>query len=160
MPELSNLLRQRLAAGRPKGFPEHPDADTLTAFAEQSLSANERQNVVLHLAQCEECREVVALSQTVVPEMAVQTVVKPAPVSGWRRLLSPTLGLAAAVAAMAVIAVMVLQGPQKSGQPAPATQQAKVASAADQAGNQSTPALADNRPPATSLDSPSRSAAA
>jgi hypothetical protein len=158
MPELSNLLRQRLAAGQTKGFLVHPDADTLTAYAEQSLSANERQNVVLHLTQCEQCREVVALSQSVVPEMAVQTVVKPAPVSGWRRLLSPTFGLAAAVAAMAVIAIMVLQLPQKAGQPAPATQQAKVTPA----GDQSTPAAQadDVRQPAASAEPSSRSASA
>jgi Photosynthesis system II assembly factor YCF48 len=156
MPELSNLLRRRLAAGQTKGFLVHPDADTLTAFAEQSLSANERQDMVLHLAQCEECRGVVALSQTVVPETAVQTVVKPAPVSGWRRLLSPTFGLAAAVAAMAVIAVMVMQLPQKTGQPAPATQQAKVASTADQI----TPAQPDSRPPAANPERSSRSASA
>jgi photosynthesis system II assembly factor YCF48-like protein/putative zinc finger protein len=164
MPELSNLLRQRLAAGQTKGFLVHPDADTLTAYAEQSLSANERQNVVLHLAQCEECREVVALSQTVVPEMAVQTVVKPAPVSGWRRLLSPTFGLAAAVAAMALIAVMVMQLPQKTGQPAPATQQAKATSSGNQAADQITPAQptaqADVRPSAAIPERSSRSAAA
>jgi hypothetical protein len=157
MPELSNLLRQRLAAGQPKGFLVHPDADTLTAYAEQSLPANERQNVVLHLSQCELCREVVALSQTVAPEMATQTVVKPAPVSGWRRLLSPTFGMAAAVAAMAVIAVMVLQLPQKAGQTAaPATEQAKLKSA----GDQTTPAQADSRQPAASAEPLSRSAAA
>jgi Photosynthesis system II assembly factor YCF48 len=156
MPELSNLLRQRLAAGQTKGFLVHPDADTLTAYAEQSLPASERQNVVLHLAQCEPCREVVALSQAVVPEIATQTVVKPAPVSGWRRLLSPAFGLTAAVAAMAVIAVMVLQLPQKAGQTAPATEQAKVKSAADQV----TPTQADSRPPAALPERSSRSAAA
>ena len=148
MPELSNLLRQRLAAGNSKGVRVHPDADTLTAYVEHSLPASERQSVILHLSQCEQCREILALSQTVVPELAVQTVIKPAPVSGWRRLLSPTFGLAAAVAAMAVVAVMVLQLPQKSQPPAPATE-AKVTST----GDQTAPAQADTRQPATPSES-------
>jgi Photosynthesis system II assembly factor YCF48/Putative zinc-finger len=40
----------------------HPDADLLTAFAEQSLTAAERDHVVEHLARCGDCREVVSLA--------------------------------------------------------------------------------------------------
>ena len=40
----------------------HPDADLLTAFAEQALSATERDGVLEHLALCGDCREVVALA--------------------------------------------------------------------------------------------------
>jgi hypothetical protein len=40
----------------------HPDADLLTAFAEQALSGAERDGVLGHLALCEHCREVVALA--------------------------------------------------------------------------------------------------
>src|SRR5689334_23108028 len=148
MPELPNLLRQRLA-GTQNGpaqvhpgttvhpgatvHPEatvHPDADTLTAYVEKSLSAAERQTVVAHLAVCEPCREVVVLSQRELPELATQTVLAPAPVSRWQRLLRPAFGLAASVAAMAIIAILVLQLPQKSTQqsgslPNKETQQAK-----------------------------------
>src|SRR5436309_3237330 len=127
MPELSNLLRQRLAGtqnGPAPAHPEttmhpdatvhpyataHPDADTLTAYVEQLLTAPERQTVVAHLAVCEPCREVVALSQPELAELATQTVLAPDPVSAWRRLLRPAFGVAASVAAMAIIAVMVLQ---------------------------------------------------
>lgn len=132
MSELPNLLRQRLAdIGPPR---VHPDADTITAYVEQSLPAAERQTVVTHLSVCETCREVVALSQPQVPELAIQAVIKPAPVSGWRRLLTPGFGLAASVAAMAIIAVLVLQLPQRGGQQSwQSTQQAKAtAPAADQ----------------------------
>jgi hypothetical protein len=164
MPELSNLLRQRLAGtetGSAQVHPQatvhpeasvHPDADTLTAYTEQSLHATERQTVVAHLSVCEPCREVVALSQSPLPESEVQTVLKPAPVSAWRRLLTPAFGLGAAVAAMAIIAVLVLQLPQKhpqqasnqqasnqqpsnqqfSNQPAPETQSANAALTGDQ----------------------------
>jgi len=40
----------------------HPDADLLTAFAEQSLTGVERDHVVEHLARCGDCREVVSLA--------------------------------------------------------------------------------------------------
>src|SRR5690242_14552660 len=143
MPELSNLLRQRLAGtknGPAQAYPDataHPDADTLTAYVEQLLSATERQTVVAHLAVCEPCREVVVLSQPELPELATQTVLAPAPVSPWRRLLRPAFGLAASVAAMAIIAVMVLRLPQKSTQQSASpsskeTQQAKATSMGDQ----------------------------
>ncbi|MGZ4874926.1 MAG: hypothetical protein ACXV5R_07120 [Candidatus Angelobacter sp.] len=124
MPELPNLLRQRLAATENGGTQEHPDADTLTGFVEQSLPSAERQTVVAHLSVCEPCREVVALTQSLLAEPATQTVLTPTPVSRWRRLFTPALGAAASLAAMAVIAVMVLQLPQKSAQPS-ATPQAQ-----------------------------------
>ena len=137
MPELPNLLRQRLAVTENGSAPVHPDADTLTAYVEKSLPVAERQTVVMHLSVCKPCREVVALSQPEIPELATQTVIKPAPASGWRRLFTPAFGLAASVAAMAVIAVLVLQLPQRSPQPsAQNTQQAKVTPLQDQ----STPA--------------------
>jgi hypothetical protein len=41
----------------------HPDAESLNAFAEQSLPAVERQQVLTHLASCSRCREVVFLAQ-------------------------------------------------------------------------------------------------
>jgi len=154
MPELPNLLRQRLAATETGETQAHPDADTLTAYMEQSLPPAESKTVIAHLAVCEPCREVVALSQAVMAQPATQTVLTPAPVAGWRRLFTPVFGAAAAVAAMAVIAVMVLQLPQKNpsqsssraasgartnspanvpaSQPAQETQQAK-ANAGDQA---------------------------
>lgn len=41
----------------------HPDADSLSAFAEQSLPAAERDDVLTHMATCTRCREVVFLAQ-------------------------------------------------------------------------------------------------
>jgi hypothetical protein len=114
MPELQNLLRQRLA-GTESGSQAHPDADTITAYAEQSLPTAERQTLVAHLAVCESCREVLFLSQPET-ELATQAAIKPAPVSAWRRLFTPAFGLAATVAAMAIIAVLVLQLPHQAVQ--------------------------------------------
>jgi hypothetical protein len=41
---------------------DHPDADLLTSFAEQSLPARERQQVLEHLSRCAQCREVAVLA--------------------------------------------------------------------------------------------------
>jgi hypothetical protein len=46
----------------------HPDADLLTAFAEQALAKRERLHLLEHLAQCSECREIVSLGQPEIPE--------------------------------------------------------------------------------------------
>ena len=148
MPELPNLLRQRLAQAE-NTAPAHPDADTITAYVEQSLPTAERQTVLAHLAVCEPCREVVALSQ---PEFAVlsapQTVIKPAPTFAWRRLFAPGFGLAASVAVMALVAVLVLQLPHKAAQQAAQEQQAKVTVPA----NQTAPIENGNSIPAQTAD--------
>ncbi len=129
MPELSNLLRQKLGEAQ-KGAETHPDADTLTALTEQLLPAAERQQVLAHLAACVECREIVALNQPQLPELVQQPVIKPAPVSGWRRLFTPTFGLAGAAAVMAIVALVVTQNQQKQFQQQPSSE-AKIAQPAD-----------------------------
>jgi hypothetical protein len=117
MPELPNLLRQRLAETQTGAVsPAHPDANTITAYVEQSLSPAERQTLVAHLSVCGPCRDVVALSQPNVSELVTQTIIRPAPVSAWRRFFTPGFGLAASAAAIAVIAVLVLQLPQRTAQ--------------------------------------------
>ncbi|HET9839906.1 MAG TPA: zf-HC2 domain-containing protein [Candidatus Angelobacter sp.] len=118
MSELSNLLRQRLGAqtsAENNGAGVHPDADTLTAYSEQLLPRAERQQVVKHLAGCADCRQVLALSQVELAEAATQPVLQPVPVSWWRRVLAPTFGVAGLVATMAVIALLMVQNPHKSG---------------------------------------------
>jgi len=41
----------------------HPDAESLSAFAEQALGERERGRVLEHLAVCGRCRRVVALAR-------------------------------------------------------------------------------------------------
>jgi len=70
MTEVPKIVFDRLRAARPVrplsgvGLPEraHPDPDLLTAFAEQTLSATERDGLLDHLALCGDCREVIALA--------------------------------------------------------------------------------------------------
>ena len=57
----------------------HPDADLLTAFAEHALVGTERAGIVEHLADCGDCRDVVALALP-----ATETVAVPATTRGTR----------------------------------------------------------------------------
>lgn len=59
MQDVPKIVVKRL---QPVTADSHPDADLLTAFAEQSLAGRERDHVIEHLARCGDCREVVALA--------------------------------------------------------------------------------------------------
>jgi hypothetical protein len=61
MARFIQLVRSTLA-GQQQQFAEHPAADLLSAFAEQSLSVAERAGVLSHVAKCGKCREILALS--------------------------------------------------------------------------------------------------
>lgn len=60
MSDLPKIVLDCLGAAAPREA--HPDADVLSAFAEQALSGAEREGVVRHLARCGECREIVVSS--------------------------------------------------------------------------------------------------
>jgi hypothetical protein len=65
MTDVPKIVHHRLRAATPERDRlerAHPEADLLTAFAEQALSATERDGVLQHLALCEDCRDVVALA--------------------------------------------------------------------------------------------------
>jgi Photosynthesis system II assembly factor YCF48 len=61
MTEVPKIVHDRLRQ-QAASVPAHPDADLLAAFAEQALSATERESVLGHLALCGDCREVVTLA--------------------------------------------------------------------------------------------------
>jgi hypothetical protein len=75
MQNVPHIVRERMKAATSAA--EHPDANILTAFAERSLPAIERNNVLDHLSRCADCREVLALALPASEEL--QTVVKPSP---------------------------------------------------------------------------------
>lgn len=81
MVQLPKLVRERLQVNTPG---EHPDADLLTAYMEQSLTRKERLQMEDHLAACSECRQIVALA---IPETTPATTQKqPSLLSeGWLR---------------------------------------------------------------------------
>jgi Carboxypeptidase regulatory-like domain/Photosynthesis system II assembly factor YCF48 len=61
MEALRKLVSGRLKAHRPE-YASHPDADTLSAFAEQALSSDERIQVLGHIEGCRDCRDIVCLA--------------------------------------------------------------------------------------------------
>lgn len=97
MQNLPNIVRDRLKVVTPVS---HPDADTLTAFSERLLPEAERTVVLQHLAQCGECREVVALA---LPE---SEAVQPVPGNAGSRWLAwPTWRWAFVAVGIAVVSL-------------------------------------------------------
>jgi Photosynthesis system II assembly factor YCF48/Putative zinc-finger len=60
--DVPKIVRARLQRPEPLTAESHPDADLLTAFAEQSVTGRERDGIMEHLARCGDCRDVVALA--------------------------------------------------------------------------------------------------
>lgn len=131
MPELSTLLRQRLRATEDRSL-QHPDPDTLNAYVEEVLPAQERERVLEHISRCSPCREIVALAtpdaalaaeeQTTLPVAAAVAT----PRKRW--FLSPAFGLAGSMAAMILgVALLLRLSPPQKNQIHPATQQVQEA---------------------------------
>ena len=106
MQSLPKFALHRLREPAPALTDTHPDADLLTAFAEQSLPGHERARVLEHLAACSDCRDVVALA---LPATEISPTLASSPARiGW--LTWPTLRWAAAAAVViAVTSVGVVQ---------------------------------------------------
>jgi hypothetical protein len=164
MPDLSNIVRQRLASGETSAV--HPDGDTLTAYMEQLLQGPERKQVLEHLARCGQCREVMALSLPEQPVTGEGALVEAAlPSSGRRwRFWTPAFGVAASLASLAIITAVIIELPQKSvqearqsqvSQPAPAAASGSTAPSATPSQPEAAP-LADAQPlqPMTSREGP------
>jgi len=78
---------------------QHPDADQLSAFAEDALPAHEREQTLAHLATCADCRTIVSLA---LPPMEDVPRLQPAPPRrpwfyGWNVAWLAGAGLAALV---------------------------------------------------------------
>jgi hypothetical protein len=104
MTDVPKIVVSRLAGpGSQVGRPDsHPDANLLTAFAEQALGDVDRQQVLEHLTQCGECREIVWLA---VPPVEAANVVPERVSAPW--LSWPVLRWGAAVACVVVVGAAV-----------------------------------------------------
>lgn len=100
MEQLPNLVRERLRA---QAGGDHPDADVLTAFAEQALPDTERSRVLTHLSRCADCRDVLALAIPPAAESPSLDTAQPAPRFQWR-----ILRWGAAVACVVIVGSAVL----------------------------------------------------
>jgi hypothetical protein len=100
MENVPKIVRARLQRPASAAAEPHPDADLLTAFAEQSLAAGERDHLLEHLARCGECRDVVALALPATESAALASHV---PVrAGWLSL--PVLRWGVVAAGIALVA--------------------------------------------------------
>jgi len=126
--------RLRAAGGEQVALePVHPDADLLTAFAEQTLMATERDGVLGHLARCGDCREVIALAFPAADPIASPLIrteaehVPPIPANAerswltsvslaWPRLAWPGLRWAALAAGVVLAGSLLLMHPGKVNQ--------------------------------------------
>jgi hypothetical protein len=87
----------------------HPVADLLTAFAERSLAARERERVLEHLARCGDCRDIVALA---LPATETVDLAKPGSTrAGWLSL--PVLRWGVVAAGIVAVTVGVEQYRQR-----------------------------------------------
>src|ERR1700734_2855912 len=75
MQDVPKIVLKRLQETAAAGA--HPDANILTAFAEQSLVESERARVVEHLARCSDCREAAAFALPATEDVAVTTSTNP-----------------------------------------------------------------------------------
>jgi len=81
MTELPKIVAQRLQ--RPASATPHPDPDLLAAFVEKSLLDRERSQVLEHLSQCADCREIVSLSVPQQAEVGARAVGAHTPWLSW-----------------------------------------------------------------------------
>src|ERR1019366_2281562 len=164
MTEVPKIVYDRLRAVLPdRAGPEqaHPEADLLTAFAEQALSATERDGVLEHLALCGDCREAIALAlpatDIVIAPIATETeAVRATPIraKSKRNFLTafawPSLRWAALAAGVAVAASVLLMHPGKLNQATLSSVNRPVATTTPPA---STPQIAPSPVPASSVAS-------
>ena len=120
MPEVPKIVRERLRNVPGAEMPgPHPDANLLAAFAEQALSTSEREQVLAHLATCEDCRTALLLAlppmETVAaPHAAAEpetAAISPPPKQGWfsRPIFAwPTLRWGALAAGVVVAAALLV----------------------------------------------------
>ncbi len=123
MTEVPKIVHDRLRAALPnQAEAPHPDADLLTAFAEQALSATEREGVLEHLARCGDCRELIALALPAVDTAPVPTMAEAeragAPKPRKLSFAWPSLRWAALAAGVVVAGAVLLMHPGKLNQPA------------------------------------------
>ncbi len=124
MAEVPKIVLDRLAHQAAAAVSAHPDPDLLTAYGEQAVNAPEREQLVLHLAACRDCRDVLALAAPE-PMLAEMPAAVPVMVTVPRRW-APVLRWGAVAAVVVITAgVVMLNRPHPGVTLAP--QQAKVA---------------------------------
>jgi len=101
MLDLPKIVRVRLNSPSDQ-LGGHPDADLLTAFAEHSIGDRERAQVMQHLANCGDCREVIRLAQPQIENVIVRHSSGPIAWLSWPVLRWGTLAAFAVIVSVAL----------------------------------------------------------
>jgi len=109
----TNPLRKELA--RSQQAASHPDSDVLTAFAEGSLLARERESVLEHLASCAQCREELSLATETQPELVAEAKPLPLPRPARPPLRSWLPWVAVAAGVLIISSTLLLREQRKPG---------------------------------------------
>lgn len=109
---MTDRLRPRVVSSSPAPSRCPNDLD-LALFAEGRLDAAARQDLVAHLADCDDCREILATVAAAMPDAVQDVAPQPAP-----PLPSPTRWRARAVAAALALAAMAVIGVRLAMPPA------------------------------------------
>ena len=117
-PKIPRIIRERLQTATAVNATEHPEANLLSAFSENLLRADERDQVLQHLATCAACRQVVALAAVSRREREPLAVTERRPLR-WKILRWTALG--ASAAAMVAVVAVYQQKPRRQLEPTGAT---------------------------------------
>ncbi len=116
MAEISKIVKQRLQTNAK--LADHPEPNLLSAFVERSLGQREQSEVLQHLSQCMNCREIVSLSGAQ-PNLADAVSLTPAR-AAW--LSWPALRWGAATACIIVVGAAITVHQRHESVQHPATQ--------------------------------------
>ena len=122
-PKIPRIIRERLQTATAVNATEHPEANLLSAFSENLLRADERDQVLQHLATCAACRQVVALAAVSRREREPLFVTERRPLR-WKILRWTALG--ASAAAMVAVVAVYQQKPRRQLEPTGATVTARL----------------------------------
>lgn len=145
-PKIPQIVRERLRVQQDvRPGQEHPDADMLAAFSENTLTTVERSLVTGHLSVCSSCREIVMLSQPSAAEASAVVGARASRAPGWMAFRW------AALAACLVLTVGVVLFERNMRQQSPAVTES-VATAAPASALQDEQPKAEPARPDTNLE--------
>src|SRR5579864_1519289 len=100
---IPSIVRERLRAVAASG--PHPDANLLSAFAENTLPVADRAKVMDHLATCADCRNIITFAMPQIEEAAVSARSRS---TGFRLRWATARWSALAAAAAVLVAVVII----------------------------------------------------
>jgi hypothetical protein len=133
---------------------EHPSADVLSAYMEQSLPESERNSLISHLAQCRDCRDIVFLASGATEDSVAQQEVLTAAKSG-RRWLPRLVWVGTAAAGLLLVGGYFVRDRMSSQRP-----ETMVASNQEAMRSESQPAQPQTQPQTPPLQSASNAVTA